>query len=303
MERLKVHQTQINITLFGISNVDYGRKNPHKTKFEDKYSYDLGILCNVIFWIHQRGIVCCGLEPEDIHSNILYYHGGYLDIGVIKKYKQYFLGEESSQLFDIFSLGILGLLQHLSVKKGIVEADNFVRKYELNKELFLTLYQDDNFIAYPSLDDFWRSCLSKNPSSRPSSFSFPLVKKTMQLPLYYPTNLVKRSNEEIMDAINIHKYSKHVYKIVMTFDLMRKVDKSNEEILSIVESFASKSSIGFVDYPVLNCNTLQMYYICDNSFLFYEAVAYLSAWHELSSVEDSFLIDYFHNYADYRCSN
>ena len=302
MDRLKTHQQQIILITRDVPFVDYTQSNPHKTRHEERYKYDLGIICNSMFWVHQRGIVCGAVEPEDIKDNVVYFHGAHLDIGVIKKYKQYYLGEESSQLFDIFFLGILGLLQHIADTKGNIEANNFSRKYMRNAELFSTLYKEDEFDIFPKLNKFWRSCLNKNPISRPSSFSYPFVRKTLQLPVISHKNPdVKVSNDIIIESISRYRFCEIIYKIVMTFDFLRKIG-NEEHTHEIVESFATKSS-SRTDYPVLNCDTLQLYYIVDSSSIFYDAIVHLASIHELSVIPDSYIVEYLHNYADYKCVN
>lgn len=311
MDRVKTHQHQVLLITGDIPYLNFTESNPYRTKHGEKYSYDLGVICNTLFWIHQRGVVCGSIEPEDIKDNVLYFHGAYLDIGVIKKYKQYFLGEESSQLFDLFSLGILGLLQHIATTKGNIEANEFGRKHMRNADLFLSLYKDDEFDIFPKLDKFWRSCLNKNPLSRPSSFSYSLVRKTLQFPVRITGERIVRSNNVILESLSRYRFCDITYKIVMTFDLMRKMGcrernvlerEVQGEVYQLVESFATKSSAQ-TNYPVLNCDTLQLYYLVDSSSIFYDAIVHLSSSQELSSISDNYITEYLHNYADYKCVN
>ena len=301
MDRLKTHQLQIILITRDIPYLNYTESNPHKLRYEEKYSYNLGILCNTMFWLHQRGVVCGAVEPEDIKDNVMYFHGAYLDIGIIKKYKQYYLGEESSQMFDLFFLGILGLLQHIAETKGTIEANNFSRKYMRNVELFSTLYKENEFEIFPKLNKFWRSCLNKDPRSRPSSFSYPLTCKTLQLPIPCSNN-IGNCNDSIIEGILRYRFCEFPYKIVMMFDLLRKLGV--EDPYEIVESFATKSSTQTtIDYPVLNCDTIQLYYIVDSSSIFYDAISSLASMKELNLLPDSYIIEYLHNYADYKCVN
>jgi hypothetical protein len=245
--------------------------------------FSLEKICAIVAAMHHRGVVHGELTTRyvDQHNVYVSTHTGFSGRSNVYHYFYAVRNEE----FDIFCLGILALLQHDGTAVLQYEKRGFPEHY----------YDDETFVGIESLPSYWKQCLHRDPSKRPSIWDAPHVKHMLLYPLpILPLNncfmneyLLTFSCKGYLHFDIARKYPANVIACITEEEFRVRVDR-------VAENVIEDSSLSCA---LLHHETLPLYYMLVDASLFHEAIQLLGKREKLSLVSDSYLLEFFCSYA------
>lgn len=249
----------------------------------DKCDYSLEKICAIVAAMHHRGVVHGELTRRYVDQHNVYV-STFTNLSGKSNAYYYFYAVRNEE-FDIFCLGILALLQHEGLSVSQYEKRGFPEHY----------YDGEKFIGVEALPEYWKQCLHRDPSKRPSIWDAPHVKHLLLYPLpILPLN--RCFMNEYLLTFSCKGY--------LHFDIARKypadlIARTSEEDFRLLvnrtaENVTEENTLTFC---LLHHETLPLYYMLSDASLFHEAIQLLGKKENLALVSDSYLLEFFCSYA------
>lgn len=252
-------------------------------------------IVSIVASMHYRGVVHGALTPEYVVDNKVHLspytrpilrpeeppEGTNSSDGTRSTF--YYIFASRNEEFDIFCLGILYLLsQGRDIRR--YAATGFPASY----------YKNEEFVGV-EMPSYWKSCLHRNPCSRPSIWDAPNVKHRLLIPLpVLPLNNL--FTNEFLYTFSVQGF--------LVFDLARKYPA---DVIRTMEEDGFRNSISSLQqnlimdtrlpHAILHHETLPLYHMLPDATLFHRGIQELGKYVRLCSVSDSYLLEFFCSYA------